>query len=69
MFTRRKQSVTADELEQDLAVLMPDAAVRPEDLTPVPDPEGPWTIASVTNTGAHLRLVLSDASGRNRPAT
>ncbi|MEU0241488.1 hypothetical protein ABZ234_27705 [Nocardiopsis sp. NPDC006198] len=36
MFTRRKQSVTADELEQDLAVLMPDAAVRPED----PGPHG-----------------------------
>ncbi|MFD3688332.1 NACHT domain-containing protein [Nocardiopsis sp. NPDC058631] len=31
MFTRRKQTVAADELEQDLEVLMPDAAVRPED--------------------------------------
>ena len=34
----------------------------------VPDAEGPWTIASVTNTGAHLRLVLSDASGTEIPA-
>ncbi|WDZ93086.1 NACHT domain-containing NTPase [Nocardiopsis sp. HUAS JQ3] len=31
MFTRRKQSVDADELDRDLAVLMPDAAVRAED--------------------------------------
>lgn len=31
MFTRRKQSVGADELDRDLAVLMPDAAVRAED--------------------------------------
>ncbi|WP_435107453.1 NACHT domain-containing protein [Nocardiopsis synnemataformans] len=32
MFTRRKQSVDADELNRDLAVLMPDAAVRAEDV-------------------------------------
>ncbi|MFE3457059.1 NACHT domain-containing protein [Nocardiopsis aegyptia] len=31
MFNRRKQSVSADELDEDLDVLMPDAAVRPED--------------------------------------
>jgi hypothetical protein len=31
MFTRRKQSVSADELDRDLAVLMPDAAVRAAD--------------------------------------
>ncbi|NYH54605.1 hypothetical protein HNR06_004194 [Nocardiopsis arvandica] len=31
MFTRRKQSVSAEELEQDLEVLMPDAAVRAPD--------------------------------------
>ncbi|MEV2278723.1 hypothetical protein AB0I72_24360 [Nocardiopsis sp. NPDC049922] len=31
MFTRRRQSVSADELGRDLAVLMPDAAVRPSD--------------------------------------
>ncbi len=31
MFTRRKQSVGADELDRDLAVLMPDAAVRAPD--------------------------------------
>lgn len=31
MFTRRKQSVSADELDRDLEVLMPDAAVRPAD--------------------------------------
>ena len=42
--------------------------VRPEDLTPVPDPGGPWTVASVSNTGAHLRLVLSDAAGTEIPA-
>ncbi|WP_116245299.1 NACHT domain-containing NTPase [Nocardiopsis sp. FIRDI 009] len=31
MFTRRRQSVSAAELDRDLAVLMPDAAVRPSD--------------------------------------
>ncbi|MFI6576425.1 NACHT domain-containing protein [Nocardiopsis sp. NPDC050513] len=31
MFTRRRQSVSADELDQDLAVLMPDAVVSPAD--------------------------------------
>ncbi|WP_285730343.1 hypothetical protein [Nocardiopsis sp. ATB16-24] len=31
MFTRRKQSVGADELDRDLAVLMPEAALRPSD--------------------------------------
>ncbi|MFD6950125.1 hypothetical protein A6A08_16265 [Nocardiopsis sp. TSRI0078] len=31
MFTRRKQSVGAEELDRDLAVLMPDAAVRAPD--------------------------------------
>ncbi|WP_236567750.1 MULTISPECIES: NACHT domain-containing NTPase [unclassified Nocardiopsis] len=31
MFTRRRQSVTADELDRDLAVLMPEAALRPDD--------------------------------------
>ncbi|RKS09618.1 hypothetical protein DFP74_5360 [Nocardiopsis sp. Huas11] len=31
MFTRRKQNVSADELNEDLEVLMPDAAVRPDD--------------------------------------
>ncbi|WP_150242998.1 NACHT domain-containing protein [Nocardiopsis quinghaiensis] len=31
MFTRRRQSVNANELDRDLAVLMPDAAVRAED--------------------------------------
>lgn len=36
MFTRRKQSVGAEELDQDLEVLMPDAAVRAED----PGPHG-----------------------------
>ena len=42
--------------------------VRPEDLTPIPDPAGPWTIASATNTGAQLRLVLSDGAGTEIPA-
>ncbi|MDA8369511.1 MAG: ATP-binding protein [Nocardiopsaceae bacterium] len=31
MFARQRQTVTAEELEQDLAVLLPDAAVRPAD--------------------------------------
>ena len=31
MFTRRKQSVGTEELDRDLAVLMPDAALRPAD--------------------------------------
>jgi hypothetical protein len=31
MFARRRQSVTAEELGRDLAVLLPDAALRPDD--------------------------------------
>jgi hypothetical protein len=31
MFTRRKQNVSADELDRDLAVLMPEAALNPAD--------------------------------------
>src|SRR5690606_41694797 len=31
MFARHRQTVSAEELEQDLRVLFPDAAVRPED--------------------------------------
>ncbi len=42
--------------------------VRPEDLVPVPDPAGPWTVASISNTGSQLRLVLADASGAEVPA-
>lgn len=38
---------------------LPDGAgtlfVQPSELTPVLDPEGPWTIASVTSTGSALR--------------
>lgn len=32
--------------------------VRPEDITPVADPAGPWQIAERTSNGAHLALVL-----------
>ncbi|MBV0891126.1 sulfate ABC transporter ATP-binding protein [Paracoccus sp. Z118] len=42
--------------------------VRPEDLLPIPDPSGPWSVSSVTNTGSQLRLILSDASGTEIPA-
>ena len=35
---------------------------------PVPDPAGPWTVASISNTGSQLRLVLADASGAEVPA-
>ena len=40
----------------------------PEDLVPVLDPSGPWTVSSVSNTGSQLRLILSDASGAEIPA-
>ncbi len=32
--------------------------VRPEDITPVPDPAGPWRIAARTSNGAHVSLTL-----------
>ncbi|MBB1491487.1 sulfate/molybdate ABC transporter ATP-binding protein [Paracoccus sp. MC1854] len=65
--------VAAEGIETDhLPSALPDGParlfMRPEDLTPIPDPDGPWTIASVTNTGAHLRLVLADAAGTKIPA-
>mgnify|MGYP002620717734 CR=1 FL=1 len=31
---------------------------RPEDITPLPDPDAPWRIVSRVSNGAHLRLVL-----------
>jgi len=69
----RDGRVDAAGIETDhLPSVLPDGParlfMRPEDLTPIPDPAGPWTIASVTNTGAHLRLVLADAAGTEIPA-
>ncbi|RWR30283.1 ATP-binding cassette domain-containing protein [Sinirhodobacter populi] len=34
--------------------------LRPTDITPVPDPQGRFTVADVTSTGALLRLRLKD---------
>ena len=42
--------------------------VHPADLTPVPDPDGPWDVISIASTGAQLRLVLRDPSGIEVPA-
>ena len=52
--------------------VVPDGAARifvhPADLTPVPDPDGPWEVISITSTGVQLRLVLRDPTGREIPA-
>jgi sulfate transport system ATP-binding protein len=42
--------------------------VRPDDLTPVPDPDGPWEVVSLASTGAQLRLLLRDPAGNEFPA-
>lgn len=41
--------------------------VHPADLTPVPDPDGRWEVASIVSTGAQLRLVLRDPAGIEIP--
>lgn len=38
--------------------------LRPEDITPVPDPAGPWRIASRNSTGTVLRLMLIGRDGQ-----
>jgi sulfate/thiosulfate transport system ATP-binding protein len=51
---------------------LPDQAawlyVRPADVTPVPQADSPWRVASRISTGAELRLVLARADGREIPA-
>ncbi len=37
--------------------------LRPSDITPVPDPEGRFTIRTIASTGAMLRLLLTDGAG------
>ncbi len=60
----------------DLAALprraLPDGSadlfVRPEDITPLPDPAGPWRVVSRASNGAHLRLVLRGPDGAEAEA-
>ncbi|MGY6412241.1 MAG: sulfate/molybdate ABC transporter ATP-binding protein [Alkalilacustris sp.] len=45
-----------------------DLFARPEDITPLPDPAGPWRIAARSSNGAHLRLVLRGPDGAEAEA-
>lgn len=47
--------------------VMPDGParlfLRPDDVTPIPDPSGCWTVAGITSTGTALHVTLHDDRG------
>ncbi|WP_346429654.1 hypothetical protein [Paracoccus sp. DMF-8] len=43
--------------------------LRPEDITPIPDPSGCWTITDINSTGTALLLTLTDDQGRRIDST